>query len=361
MPDPQILSVATTVPSHEALLEDVVQQAQVWVSKHEKDFQVKVNRIFKRAGVSKRYTTLPLKQLFDPMTLTEKNDLYKSHIVPHAEKVLIEALEKANLQPSDLDCLIVASCTGHMSPSLEAFLINRLDLKPSIQRLPVMEMGCIGGVAGLIYAENYCRAYPDKYAAVIAAELTSITFQDEDFSWANIVSTAIFGDGIACVIMGSKPSPAAPSIRFSSMYHFPDTTHLLGYNLGSTGFRMILDSNLPSVIQAHFMKMINAAIQKSNWALENVDEFLIHPGGLKILSELEALLNALPDFSAREQPFQLRLSRKILQDYGNMSSATLLFILKEWMDFAEGPKRAVMTGFGPGLTAGVLLLETGKN
>lgn len=360
MPDPQILSIATMIPEHEVLLEEVVQQAQLWVAEQKTEFQTKVSRIFKRAGVLKRYTTLPLRQLFQPMTLAEKNDIYRAHIVDYAEKALTEALNKLNLKPSDLDCLIVTSCTGHMSPSLETFLINRLDLKPSIQRLPVMEMGCLGGVAGLIYAENYCRAYPGKYAAIIAAELTSITFQREDFSWANIVSTAIFGDGIACAIMGNLPSSSLPRLRFSNMHHFPHTTHLLGYNLGNNGFQMVLDPELPLVIRTQFLAIISSALQAINWQLEDLDEFLIHPGGLKILSEIESLIGPLyrhNNLEQIEQKFQLGLSRQILETHGNMSSATVLFLLKQWLEAENFPEKALIAAFGPGLTAGLLLLE----
>ncbi len=360
MPDPQILSIATMTPPNEVLLDEVVQQAQLWVTEQKIEFQAKVNRIFKRAGVLKRYTTLPLKQVFQPMTFAEKNDIYRTHIVDYAEKALMDALNKLNLKPVDLDCLIVTSCTGHMTPSLDAFLVNRLGLKSSIQRLPVMEMGCIGGVAGLMYAENYCRAYPGKYAAIIAAELTSVTFQREDFSWANVVSTAIFGDGIACVIMGNLPSVSQPRLRFSSMHHFPDSTHLLGYNLGNNGFQMVLEPELPSVIRSQFLSIISSALGAIGWSLDDSMAFLVHPGGLKILSEIESLLGPLSQSNHADQAFRLGLSRQVLRDYGNMSSATVFFLLKQWLELDTRPEKALMVGFGPGLTAGVILLESGQ-
>jgi predicted naringenin-chalcone synthase len=357
MPDPQILSVATAVPEYECVLEDVALQAQAWVEKKEKGFKLKVDRLFRRSGVARRYTVLPLKKLFEPMSLAEKNNIYRERIVNYVEMALVEALKQANLNPSELDCLIVASCTGHMSPSLDAFLVNRLGLKFSVQRLPVMEMGCIGGVAALMYAENYCRAYPGAHVAVIAAELTSLTFQRNDYSWANIISTAIFGDGIACAILGNGGAAFNPSIRASGMYHFPDTTHLLGFDLGDTGFTMVLDPSLPTVIREQFLAMVEMTLKNVGWSFSEFNEFLIHPGGLKILSELETLIRPLRETHREEPLFQLTASRNLLHDYGNMSSATVLFLLKQWMDSENAGPKALMAGFGPGLTAGTLLLE----
>ena len=357
MSDPQILSVATVVPGYEHSLQDVVEQAQVWVSHQEKPFRTKVERIFRRAGVNKRYTILPLDALFSPMTLAEKNDRYCTYIVDYAETALRDALAQAGLQPADLDCLIITSCTGHMSPSPDAFLINRLNLKPTIQRMPIMEMGCIGGVVGLMYAENYCRAYPGRYAAVIAAEFTSLTFQREDFTWANIVSTAIFGDGVACAILSSQGASTAPRIRASGMHHFPDTTSLLGFNLGNTGFSMILGADLPYVIREHFITIVAPLLASINWTWDSLEEVLIHPGGLKILNELESLLVVQGTSLTKTEIFQFAISREILRDYGNMSSATVLFLLQKMRSQSPANRRVLLAGFGPGLTAGTLLIE----
>ncbi len=357
MSDPHILAVSTVVPDYEHSLQDVLEQAQAWVSHQEKSFRAKVERIFRRAGVNKRYTVLPLEVLFSPMSLAEKNDRYRTHIVDYAETALCNALAQAGLQPADLDCLVITSCTGHMSPSPDAFLINRLNLKPTIQRMPIMEMGCIGGIVGLMYAENYCRAYPGHYAAVIAAELTSLTFQREDFTWANIVSTAIFGDGIACAILGLQGTSTAPRIRASGMHHFPDTTSLLGFNLDNTGFSMVLGTDLPYVIREHFRAIVAPLLARINWTWPSLEEFLIHPGGLKILSELESLLIEQGISHPQSETFQFALSREILREYGNMSSATVLFLLQKMRSQNMATRRVLLAGFGPGLTAGTLLIE----
>jgi len=349
MPAPKVISIATVLPEHEVWMVDILEIARLWVSEKDPVFQRKVDRIFRNSGVKKRYTVLPIADTFKPMTLDAKNGIYRTKILDYAEQAVRDALTQAHLTAQDIDCLIVTSCTGHMSPSIDAFLMNRMEMKPSVQRLPVMEMGCIGGLAGLIYAENYLRAYPDKKVALVTAELTSITFQNDDFSWANVVSSAIFGDGIACAILGDTPENR-PEIRASSMYHFKDSIDLLGFDLSSTGFRMVLDKHLPERISEQFENFVSPILEQAHWKLEEIDHFLVHPGGEKILRNIEALL----------QPVGKRLdsSRAVLHEMGNISSATILFILKSYLDRSiPSGKKALLLGFGPGLTAASILLE----
>ena len=345
----KILSIACITPPYHASVDNMTEYAQTWVAEQDPDFQAKVNKIFRKAAVESRYTVVPLSQIFSPMTLDAKNAIYRDTIVDLAQTALAQALEKAQLSPTDIDCLITTSCTGHMSPSLDAFLVNRLHMKSSIQRLPVMEMGCIGGVVGLIYAENYLRAYPGRYVALICAELTSITFQRDDFSWANIVSAAIFGDGIACAILGPSVE-LRPQMMGSRLYHFPDTTDLLGFNLSSTGFQMVLDERLPEQIRQHFSAFTQPLLEEFNLTLQDIQYCMAHPGGKKILQNLELIL--------RRFGINLDDSREILRQYGNVSSATVLFILERFLNKPiVTDEKALILGFGPGLTAGTILLE----
>jgi alkylresorcinol/alkylpyrone synthase len=351
---PKILSIATLIPPYSASQEQMIKQALEWVGDFDRAFQSKVERIFRQSDVDQRYTVLPLHEIFKPMSLEEKNDIYRAHIVDYAAQVLQQALANANLQVSEVDCLITTSCTGHMSPSLDAFLINRLGMRADVQRLPVMEMGCIGAAVGLIYAENYLRAYPGRKVALISAELTSITFQREDFSWANIVSTAIFGDGIACAILGDSIENR-PGIVCSRMHHFPETTNLLGFNLCNTGFKMVLDPQLPTVIRTHFHTFMEPLLVEAGWEIGEIEHYIVHPGGKKILHNLDILLRKT---ALTDKKTYLEDSRTVLREMGNMSSATLLFILKRFLDKPiPAGEKALLLGFGPGLTASSLLLE----
>lgn len=350
----KVLAIQTSELPHTITLEAAVQQSREWTAHLGVVIQDKVERIFRKSGVEQRSTAIALAQIFQPMTLEERNALYRETIVTAAEEALRKALAALSCTPDAIDCLIVTSCTGHMSPSLDAVLINRLKLRPDVQRLPVMEMGCIGGVVGFIYAENYLRAYPGRKVAVIAAELTSVTFQQDDYSWANIVSAAIFGDGVACAILGDSEQ-VRPCLIASRMHHFANTTDLLGFDLCNTGFRMVLSPELPNVIRAHFHEFLEPLLSSTaGWQLADLRHFLVHPGGKKILHNLELQLRQ----EGFETDYRLEESRQVLQTMGNMSSATILFILKRLLDknIPSGEK-GILLGFGPGLTAGALLLE----
>ena len=349
MSSPKILSIACVTPPHYTSHAEFITQAEVWLQNQPQEVRNKALSIFQNANVNGRYTVLPLNQVFAPMTLDAKNGFYRQAVVDYAEMALRQALDKAKLDPMNIDCLIITSCTGHMSPSLDAFLINRLNLKPTIQRMPIMEMGCVGGAAGLTYAENYLRAYPNHHVALIAAELCSITFQREDFSWANIVSTAIFGDGVACAILGPSLE-LKPRILDSQMYHFRETTNLLGFDLYSTGFHMVLDESLPRTIMSHFSAFMQPVLDEYGLTLESIDYFLVHPGGKAILEKIERRL--------RPHGKNLEDSRSILRQYGNVSSATILFILALLLDRPiPAHDKALLIGFGPGVTANTILLE----
>ena len=350
---PKILAVSVLTPPHCQTQETLTIAAEQWTSHFDESFRSKVRRVFRNAGVEKRYTVLPIEEVFLNRGLTDKNAIYQSVVVDYCETVLKEALDKAGLTPQDIDCLITTSCTGHMSPSIDAHLINRLDMRPETQRLPVMEMGCMAGANGLVYAENYLKAYPERYVALIAAELTTLTFQAEDYSWANIVSAGIFADGVACAILGpSKEMSMTPKpvIKRSQMLHFPDSTDLLGFNLETTGFRMVLDEALPDVIVEQFDTYTHSFLAHENWRIEDLNHAIVHPGGKKIIDAL--------DKKFLEYGIALDESRSILRDYGNVSSATVLFILNEFMSKPiDAGEKAILLAFGPGVTACSLLLE----
>lgn len=364
---PCLLGLAAQVPNYVHDLDTVVDKARWWVRYFDAAFQDKVCKIFRNAGVNTRYTALPLDAIFEPLSFEEKNDLYKAHIVPLAEQALLKALAQAGLTPQDVDCIISTSCTGHMSPSLDVHLMNRLGMKPHVHRLPVMEMGCIGGTVGLSYVETYLRAYPNQTVALICGELTSVTFQRDDFSWANIVSTAIFADGVGCAIFGPPTQSAAPDpfksppsppaqigprahIVCSTMTHFHDTVDLLGFTLTNSGLKMILDAEVPDTINRHFDSVIDGVLSPDRLTLANIDHIAIHPGGRKILHQLSLKL-AQYGKSTPE-------SWAILREFGNMSSATVLFILERLHQKPiQAGDKGLVIGFGPGFTASSVLLE----
>src|SRR5690606_8807471 len=191
----RINSVAKQLPKYSRPTEEILPLLDIWLAAQDERFIRKVKKIFEGAAVDKRYSIMEPSEVFTQTSFEQKNDIYCREVIELGEQVLLKALQKAGWQPDQLDYIITVSCTGIMIPSLDAYLVNRLKLRQDIVRLPVTEMGCAAGISGIIYARNLLLANPGKRAAVIAVESPTATFQLHDFSMANIVSAAIFGDG----------------------------------------------------------------------------------------------------------------------------------------------------------------------
>ena len=183
---------------------------------------------------------MDLEEVFLNSSFEEKNNIYINEVTKLAEQSLLKSLKKAGLQPTDIDYIITVSCTGIMIPSVDAYLVNSLNMKQDIVRLPVTEMGCVAGISGIIYAKNFLKSNPNKRAAVIAVEAATATFQIEDYSMTNIVSAAIFGDGSASVILSSCKEDKGPEIIDEAMYHFYDSIDIMGFKLVNTGLQLSL-------------------------------------------------------------------------------------------------------------------------
>ncbi|WP_435414063.1 type III polyketide synthase [Polaribacter aestuariivivens] len=346
----KITSVAKQLPKYYRETKDIIPFVKIWMQDQEERFQRKVIKLFEGAGVDKRYSIMDPEEVFTATSFEEKNDIYTREVVQLAEKSLKKSLEKANLKATDLDYIITVSCTGIMIPSVDAYLINSLGMKQDIVRLPVTEMGCAAGVSGIIYAKNFLKANPNKRAAVIAVEAPTATFQLDDFSMTNIVSAAIFGDGASAVILSSYEEDQGPNILDEAMYHFYDATHMMGFKLVNTGLQMILDKEVPQKISDHFPAIIHPFLENNNLTIDDIDHLIFHPGGKKIVQTVEDLFGVLGK--------NINDTKEVLRLYGNMSSATVLYVLERFMDRnpAKGEK-GIMLSFGPGFSAQRILLE----
>ena len=346
----KITSVAKQLPKHTRETKDIIPYLNIWMSGQEDRFQRKVIKLFENAGVDRRYSIMDAEEVFLKTSFEEKNDIYAREVVKLAEQSLVKALDKAKLKPIDIDYIITVSCTGIMIPSMDAYLINNLKMKQDIVRLPVTEMGCAAGVSGIIYAKNFLKANPNKRAAVIAVESPTATFQLDDFSMVNIVSAAIFGDGAASVILSSYEDEEGPKILDEAMYHFYDAETMMGFKLVNTGLQMILDKAVPETISEHFPMIVHPFLERNNITIEDIDHLIFHPGGKKIVQTVEDLFGSLGK--------NIDDTKEVLKLYGNMSSATVLYVLERFMDqhLPKGDK-GLMLSFGPGFSAQRILLE----
>ncbi len=346
----KIKAVAKQLPKYSRATEDILPLLDSWLEGQDDRFIRKVKKIFEGASVDKRYSIMDPIDVFTKSSFEERNDIYIREAIDLGKKVLLKALQKASWKPTDLDYIITVSCTGIMIPSLDAYLINSLKLRQDIVRLPVTEMGCAAGISGMIYAKNFLMSNPGKRAAVIAVESPTATFQLDDFSMANVVSAAIFGDGAACALLSSHPDDEGPRMIADEMYHFYDNIHMMGFKLANTGLQMVLDIAVPDTIASHFPDIIHPFLQKNNLRIEDIDHLIFHPGGKKIIQTVEDLFAGLGK--------NIDDTKEVLRLYGNMSSATVMYVLERIMD--SKPKtgeKGLMLSFGPGFSAQRILLE----
>ena len=345
-----VVSVAKELPPYYRDTKDILPLVDIWLAGQEERFKRKVKKIFEGAGVERRYGIMAPEEVFTATSFEEKNAIYVREIKKMGTAVLHKALKNNQWTPESLDYIITVSCTGIMIPSLDAYIINDLGLRQDVIRLPVTEMGCAAGVSGMIYASNFLRSNPNKRAAVIAVESPTATFQLNDFSMANMVSAAIFGDGAACVLLSSEEDASGPVIIGEEMYHFKDATHLMGFDLVNTGLKMILDPAVPETISEHFPNIVHPFLHRHNSSIDKVQHLIFHPGGKKIVQTVEDLFGKLGK--------NIDDTRETLKLYGNMSSATVLYVLERFME-KEIPagEQGLILSFGPGFSAQRVLLQ----
>lgn len=346
----KIVTVAKQLPQYSRTTAEILPLLDTWLQGQEERFIKKVKKIFEGAAVDKRYSIMDPLEVFTATSFEEKNDIYIREMIVLGEQVLQKALNKAGWEPQTLDYIITVSCTGIMIPSLDAYLINKMRLKQDIVRLPVTEMGCAAGISGIIYAKNFLKANPGKRAAVIAVESPTATFQLNDFSMPNIVSAAIFGDGAACCLLSSYEEDNGPKILDDQMYHFYDAEHMMGFKLTNTGLQMVLDIEVPDTIASHFGDIIHPFLERNKLTIKDIDHLIFHPGGKKIVTTVEALFSGLGK--------NINATKEVLRQYGNMSSATVLYVLERIMqDVPQPGEKGVMLSFGPGFSAQRILLQ----
>ncbi|WP_145856959.1 type III polyketide synthase [Pedobacter suwonensis] len=345
-----IKAVSKALPAYSRSTADILPLLDSWLIDQDDRFIRKVKKIFEGAAVDKRYSIMAPEDVFSDLSFEERNDIYVREGIKLGAKCLETALEKASWQAQDLDYIITVSCTGIMIPSLDAYLINLLKLRQDIVRLPVTEMGCAAGVSGMIYAKNFLKANPGKRAAVIAVESPTATFQLNDYSMANIVSAAIFGDGAACVLLSSDKEDTGPEILAEEMYHFYDAEEMMGFKLTNTGLQMVLDVAVPETIANHFPDIIHPFLKKNGFEIIDINHLIFHPGGKKIIQTVEELFGQLGK--------NINDTKEVLRLYGNMSSATVLYVLERMMDKKPMPgEKGLMLSFGPGFSAQRILLQ----
>jgi alkylresorcinol/alkylpyrone synthase len=306
--------------------------------------------IIDSSQIRQRYFVYPLEHIIEPRPLSEISREYEEHAVKLGRRVASECLERAGLRAADIDLFITVSCTGVIIPSLDAHLINEMRFRSDVRRLPITELGCAAGAASLSRAWEFARGFSGANVLVVAVELPSLTFQRSNLTQANLISSVLFGDGAAAAVV-TGTGTSGPEIVDTTTYLFPESLRAMGFDLKETGFHIVLSKDVPQMIREKIKGLVKTFLGRHNLCKEKMAAFVLHPGGQKLLQYIEEELALEPRHTA--------FSWDVLREYGNLSSASVLFVLHEWLtkrNLGAGA-HGLMAAFGPGFSAELLLLQ----
>ena len=344
-----IAATATALPPHTITRDDVkYYMGRVFeISDRRLDAMMS---IVDNAQVLKRHVLFPIDYTVEPRSLEKTNEEYIEHAIKLGQEAAEKCLSRAGLQPNEIDLIITVSCTGFMIPSLDAHLINRMGFRSNVVRMPFTELGCAAGAMALGRAADFLKARPGANVLIIAVELPSLTFQRKDISQANLISSILFGDGAAAVVVRGAEM-RGPKILVSETYTFPDSLGAMGFDLKDSGFHILLAKDVPEMIGAKIRELVDGFLERHGKTQEEIKGWILHPGGARLLGNVEIALGLT---KCQTQP-----SWDVLANVGNLSSATILFILQEWLEKRplNPGEHALAAAFGPGFSAEFLLLQ----
>ncbi len=348
-PHATIAATATALPPHLITRDDVKYYMGRVFDIPERRLEAMMS-IVDNAQVHQRHSIFPIQYTIEPRPLSQTNNEYIEHAVKLGREAAEKCLERAKLRADEIDLIITVSCTGFMIPSLDAHLIQLMGFRSNIHRMPFTELGCAAGAMSLSRAADYLIAHPGANVLIISVELPSLTFQRKDITQANLISSILFGDGAAAVIVTGRDVPG-PRILVTETYTFPDSLGAMGFDLRDSGFHILLAKDVPEMIGGKIKGLVEGFLKRNGKKQSDIKGWILHPGGARLLGNIEEELGLC---KCDTQP-----SWDILGNVGNLSSATILFILQEWIDKRplKAGEHAMAAAFGPGFSAEFLLLQ----
>ena len=341
-----LVSLATSVPPHTFLQKDVLAAAWDVFGSRFPDFE-RFASIFTNTGIAKRHGVKPFEWYLEPRGWPERTAAFLEGAEALFVEVAGKALANAGLAAADIDTVVTVCSTGIATPSLDARVARRIGFRSDIARVPVFGLGCAGGASGLSIASRLAQARPGTNVLLVAIELCSLALRHDELTKANIVAVSLFGDGAAAVILRAGDG-GATRIEHSGEHLWPDTLDVMGWSVDPQGFGVILRRTIPEFVSQNLKPALQQILGRMRLSLDDIDQFICHPGGAKVIQALEATL-------ALDQG-TLEHERQVIADYGNMSSPTVLFILERAR--ARGlPARSLLTALGPGFTASCVSLR----
>jgi len=338
---PRLASLCIAVPENVIAQDDVIDITDEMFGPRFEDYE-QLRPVFINTGIQKRHLAMPLQWYFAEHDWPDRTDAYLQKATELFCSAAKDALVQAGLKADDIDAVVTISSTGIATPSLEARALSAVGFRNDIFRVPVFGMGCGGGVAGLTLAARLARSEPESRVLLVAVELCTMSFRMDKLTKANIVATALFGDGAAAAVVSTNASDVGPEIGASHQHTWPDTLNIMGWKVDPTGFEVVFDRAIPPFARRHVRPVINGFLEEMHLAPADLARLTFHPGGTKVLEALEAAFEL--------QTGALDYERQVLRDYGNMSAPTILFVLQKTIA-AKLQGQHLLTALGPGYTA----------
>jgi alkylresorcinol/alkylpyrone synthase len=359
---PTIISIAEAVPPYEIKQDRVSEFAKELFSDSFKDID-RLLRAFQNGQIEKRHFVKNLEWFKMDRSFEEKNNIYIESAVSLGKEAIEKCLRnrhflRTEIPYDEIDAFFFISTTGIATPSIDARIMNQLPFHPHVKRIPIWGLGCAGGASGLSRAFEYCLAYPDAKVLILSVELCSLTFQRNDLSKSNLIGTSLFADGVACALMvgdgveinGIRNKIAVPEIIATQSTLMPDSLEVMGWEIKNEGLFVVFSRDIPQIIEKWLKPNVSSFLEGCHMDLGDIDYFIAHPGGKKVLDAYVTSLGISPTMND--------VSLDVLKNFGNMSSATILYVLKRFMEKNVMPgSYGLATALGPGFSSELLLLR----
>jgi alkylresorcinol/alkylpyrone synthase len=344
MSSPRLLALATALPPYRYTQDEVRSLAGRMFDRDTADL-ARLLPVFEHAGIAARHSCVPIEWYMAPHGWMERSQLFREHAVSLLSEAALTCLERAGVETADIDAVVAVSTTGVATPSLDALIVERLNLPRSVRRLPIFGLGCAGGVIGLSRAIDLARAHPGSRVLYLVVELCALTFRYGDNSKSNVVAAALFGDGAAAGLISTEGE--GPCFGDAAEHTFPNSLDVMGWRVKEDGLGVLFSRDIPALVRSEFKPLLDIFLARCGLSRTELAGAICHPGGAKVLDALE---------ESFEMPSgAMSLAREVLRDFGNMSAATVLFVLERTL--ARGAKgRYLMSALGPGFSAGFQMI-----
>ncbi|MBB2974353.1 type III polyketide synthase [Mesorhizobium sp. RMAD-H1] len=341
----KLVSLATALPPHVLPQNEVAAVARNVFGRRFQDFD-RLGRVFDTAGIERRYGVCPIEWYLEEKGWPERTAVYLDAGADLFVAAARKALNAGALTAADIDTVVTVSSTGISTPSLEARVADTIGFRPDVKRVPIFGLGCAGGITGLAIASRLAEAMPGSTVLLVVVEVCTLAFRLDKVTKANLVATALFGDGAAaCIVRVGEEGIA--EVTGSGEHMWPGTLGIMGWEVEAQGFGVIFDRAIPPFAEHHLAGALSAILSKTGTDPQHIDRLLCHPGGAKVVTSIEQAL-ALPKGALDHE-------RAVLRDFGNMSAPTALFVLAQALR-AGLPRNAAVLALGPGFTASCVTL-----